>query len=238
MYILFMTRRLAASRVRAPQQARSRASLERILNAAETLIESRPLESVTVSDIVRRARVSIGNFYKRFATKEAVLDALYARYESQRTEHLSRALSPERSDGTDLEARARRLATILVEMFRKRRGVMRAFVMHHRGGNGSTDGAMHRRLDALYRSGAELLLGAAKEIRHPHPEEAARFGALMTASLCRELILFKQPNDPGAVAMNDERLVDELTRTLVGYLRCHVSPQREARETRKGKRAR
>jgi AcrR family transcriptional regulator len=234
MYIRFMARR-SIPRIRTPQQARSRASLDRLLDAAETLVEARPLESVTVSDMARRARVSIGNFYKRFSTKEAVLEALYERYESQRTEHLSRALAPERWRGQSLEARARGLVTVLVEMFRKRRGVMRAFVMHYRGRRETLDDAMHRRLDRLYRSGARVLLGAGSKIRHPRPNQAARFGVLMTASLCRELILFKRSTDSGALAMSDKRLKEELTRALVGYLRCGVaaSGRRSTRRTRK-----
>jgi AcrR family transcriptional regulator len=218
--------RPAPDSVRPPQQARSQAAHDRIVDAVEALIETRPLESISVADIAGRAGVSIGNFYKRFSTKKAVLEALHARYESQRTEHLLKAFSPEGWKGRDLGSRARWIATTLVEMFRARRGLIRSFVMHHRNRAAALDDSMHRRLEDVYRSGAALLLGARQEIRHPAPERAARFGMLLTASLCRELILFKQPGDPGAVSLGRQALVDELTRVLVGYLRCGPSGAR------------
>src|SRR5262245_16946028 len=208
-----------ASVSRVPQQARSRASLERILDAAEALIESRPLDSIGVADIAQRAGVSIGNFYKRFASKQEVLGALYARYESQRTNSLKDALRPEQWQGQDLEMRARGLTSLLVEMFRKRRGMIRAFVSHHRNQPGPTRDPMRRRLEDLYRAGADVLLAVKSEIRHPEPNVAARFAVLMTASLCRELILFRPASEPGSIPLTDDELIEELTRVMVGYLR-------------------
>lgn len=220
---------------RPPQQARSRASLERILDATEALVESRPLGAITVASIAGRAGVSIGNFYKRFRSKEAVLEALYGRYESQRTETLTRALAAHPRGR--LEDRARWLTTTLVRLFLRRRGVVRAFVVHHRNRPGAMRIAMSRRLDRLYRDSAEVLLGAAAEITHADRARAARFGALMTASLCRELILFKPPGHPGAVPLTETELVAELTRALVGYLRCDRLGARAGRRRRARTRA-
>lgn len=141
---------------RAPQQARSRASLARILDAAEALMESRSLDAATVADIAGRAGVSIGSFYKRFASKDAVLEALYARYEEQRTEHLNVAFAPARWTGHGLEERARGLTSALVEMFSRRRGIIRAFVMHRRGRPGPLEHGMSRRLEAIYQAGADI----------------------------------------------------------------------------------
>lgn len=64
---------------RLPSQQRSRARVERVLDAAGILIAERGYESTTTSLIARRARVSPGSFYQFFADKRAVMQALAAR---------------------------------------------------------------------------------------------------------------------------------------------------------------
>ena len=52
--------------VRAPQQARSQETLDRILDAAERLVSEKGFEDTTVADVVARAGSSVGAFYTRF----------------------------------------------------------------------------------------------------------------------------------------------------------------------------
>ena len=59
-------------------QARSRATRQRILKVLEKAVREDTIDALTVADIARRARSSVGAFYGRFADKAAALDALYA----------------------------------------------------------------------------------------------------------------------------------------------------------------
>ena len=52
--------------VRAPQQARSRAALNALLDAAERLVSERGFDETAVTDITDRAHTSVGSFYRRF----------------------------------------------------------------------------------------------------------------------------------------------------------------------------
>ena len=56
-----------------PQQARSRRTLVRIVEASRTVIAERGRERLTVQEVVARARVSVGSFYARFAGREELL---------------------------------------------------------------------------------------------------------------------------------------------------------------------
>ena len=80
-------------------------------------------------------------------------------------------------------------------------------------------------------------MGASDEIRHPQPAVAARFAVLMTASLCRELILFRPASEPGSVPLSDEELIEELSRVMTGYLRSGVghAPSRRQSKRKRGK---
>ena len=61
---------------RPPQQARSRASLRKVLTAAEHVLAERGLESFTVAEVATRAGMSVGTIYRRFDGKEQLLYAV------------------------------------------------------------------------------------------------------------------------------------------------------------------
>ncbi len=69
-----------------PKQARSKATLEKLLQALDDLLIDHYFEQIKVVDICRRASVSVGNFYRRFKSKEELLPYLYkvAQYQYQK----------------------------------------------------------------------------------------------------------------------------------------------------------
>src|SRR4026208_1757119 len=56
-----------------PQQARSPQTAERITAAALELLEKKSFAEMSVTEIARRAGVSVGGFYARFPSKDALL---------------------------------------------------------------------------------------------------------------------------------------------------------------------
>ncbi len=62
--------------VTGPKQARSERTLQRLLDAAEVLIEEKGHAAVSIPEIARRARSSVGGFYARFRDKNELLRAL------------------------------------------------------------------------------------------------------------------------------------------------------------------
>lgn len=64
-------------------QARSRATVERILEAAAGLIVERGADSVTMTEIARQAGVVIGSLYQYFPDKAGVMAALFERHNAE-----------------------------------------------------------------------------------------------------------------------------------------------------------
>lgn len=65
---------------REPQQARSRARLATLLDAAERLLVREGPEALTTTRIAAEADVSVGSLYRWFPDKAAIVDALTRRY--------------------------------------------------------------------------------------------------------------------------------------------------------------
>lgn len=93
---------------RPPQQARSRASLQKVLTAAEQVLAEQGLESFTVAAVASQAGMSVGTIYRRFDGKEQLLHAVKDRLLTQLETNVRDAL---RSAPPDL----RSLFTAFVE---------------------------------------------------------------------------------------------------------------------------
>ncbi|MET9534181.1 helix-turn-helix domain-containing protein [Streptomyces sp. NPDC006649] len=77
---------------REPRQARSAATLARVLQAAEEIASSAGLEEMTITGVAERAGVSVGSIYRRFEGKEQLVAALTERMLEQREEYVAEHL--------------------------------------------------------------------------------------------------------------------------------------------------
>src|SRR3954462_15085916 len=79
---------------RAPQQSRSRETLDRILDAAERVLEEKSFTEATLAEIMERAGVTVGAFYRRFPDKDALLHLLDERFFRELQERGDELLDP------------------------------------------------------------------------------------------------------------------------------------------------
>ncbi|MEU3511991.1 TetR/AcrR family transcriptional regulator [Streptomyces longwoodensis] len=77
------------ARYREPRQARSAATLARVLRAAEEIASSAGLEEMTMTGVAERAGVSVGTIYRRFEDKEQLITALTERMLERREEYMA-----------------------------------------------------------------------------------------------------------------------------------------------------
>jgi AcrR family transcriptional regulator len=61
---------------RPPQQARSRAALQRLLASAEHVLINHGPDELTIARVAEHAGVSVGGVYRRFAGKDQLIDAV------------------------------------------------------------------------------------------------------------------------------------------------------------------
>ena len=65
---------------RTPQQARSKARLARVLEAAERVLIGEGVEALTTTRVASEAKVSVGSLYQYLPDRDAIIDALAAGY--------------------------------------------------------------------------------------------------------------------------------------------------------------
>jgi AcrR family transcriptional regulator len=202
--------------LRAPLQDRSRRTLEAILDATEVLLEERPFEKISVPEIILKAGSSTGSFYARFASKDALLPALYARYHATlppRVARIRRALA--RRPHALAEA-ARRIVDELAAVLEERKNLMRAMTLYARTRPEGIAPMIGERV-ALHEEIVDIFAPFKDEMREGW-RDAVRAGLYLVASSLREAVLF--PEAPFAVASRQPlaRIKDTLCAMLVSFL--------------------
>ncbi len=205
----------ALQTISAPKQSRSEQTLARILEAAERLIVERGVENVSVSDIVREARSSVGGFYGRFRDKEELLVALSERSQLRLQDKVQGLLDARRWAGASLSEIVRGCAAELVSHVAQRRRLQAAFLhsVAVRPERWTSGIAFRQRLSEGF---AALLLARRDEIRHPDPETGTRVATDAVFALMDQRALFGHLE--GTWQIDDACLVDEITRLVLGYL--------------------
>lgn len=210
--------------VRLPRQRRSRETFERLLDAARDLMAEGGIEAVTVQDVISRAGAGAGSFYARFEGRETLIRYLHEQEWGQGERWWGQFLEPSRWDGWPLPALVGEIARVLVRTHFAREPVLRA--LWTRAVSRPADGIMERTAEwdaSFVESVAALLMERRDEIRHPNPDRAARLAAFQLLTTLRGHLFF-----PDSLVLDGhfplEELILELTRSVLGYLRCEEAP--------------
>lgn len=199
-----------------PQQSRSQETLGRILDAAERVLEEKSFNEATLAEIMERAGVTVGAFYRRFPDKDALLHHLDERFFTEMHGLVGELLDPDRWDGAPFSRIIPQITTVAVPLYRMRRGLLRTLFIRAR-----TDVKIQTTARELNSRMLELMreLGERRrsEIGHPNPALAVDLGFRMLLGALRETVVFGEvwPNGHG---LTDEQLAHELARSYLGYL--------------------
>ena len=204
--------------IRAPQQKRSAATLQRILDAVTGLVEAGAYEQATVQEITTRAGCSVGAFYGRFEDKDAALYALYdarcARLEAATLPILEAGAAPEASLAATLRAFIRRIIAHIFENAALVRA--EAFLTPHDASSPFwaraklMNGRIHKRLEAV-------LAAHTDSFNHPHPERVGLIVLSLIGGLPRDAVkIGARIVDCSDVAM--DAYAEEIERVVFGYL--------------------
>ena len=195
------------------KQERSRETRRKLVAACLELVERRPFDQVTVADIAKGADVSVGNFYRRFASKEGILPDLYAAYEERFTT-FAEAFSAEQPTETE---DSRRYWDFLigrtVAFMEANRGLIQALHLHVRLHPEILPPTSHDRRRSLYARLSELFTSSDEATN----QMMGRVATLVLVSTLTEQIVFPDHTPAAAAEVSTADLAGELGRMLAAY---------------------
>ena len=213
--------RMTTPRFRPPQQTRSQATLDRILDAAESVLAEKSFGEATLAEIMERAGVTVGAFYRRFPDKDALLHLLDNRFFAELYELAQASLSDAKWQGATVPQIIHGFTEIAVQLYRERRGLLRSLFLRARTDPVIMQSARDVNGHYIDRLRA-LLLARSDQLGHPAPERAVELGFVILVGALRETVLFGEvwPNPPTVV---DVELPRELARSYLAYLGAPLS---------------
>lgn len=194
---------------REPRQARSAATLARILQAAEEIASSSGLDEMTVSGVAEHAGVAVGSIYRRFEGKEQLVTALTERMLERREEYVAERL---RAAEPSLPGVVDAYADALLQSFADS-GNLFPELMRARGSSALDRGA--RTITEIHRLLLEAAAPYAHQIRRSDPEAALDTVARALLGACFHNSV--RP-DPATGETARRRYADELGDMAIAYL--------------------
>ncbi|MFZ3475092.1 TetR/AcrR family transcriptional regulator [Streptomyces sp. 4.24] len=194
---------------REPQQARSAATLARVLRAAEEIASTSGLEDMTIAGVAQRAGVAVGTIYRRFEDKEQLISALTERMLERREEYVAEQLrTAEPSLGGVMDA----YAHALLQSFADHSSLFPE-LLRTRGTRSLERGA--RTITELHRLLLEAAAPYTGQIRRSDPEAALDAAARALLGAC-----FHNSVRPDAATGEEarRRYADELGDMATAYL--------------------
>ena len=192
-----------------PKQARSRESQRKILDATLALLEDRHFEAMTIADIAAVAGMAVGNFYKRFKNKEALLPHLYEEY-NRRFGVFAGTIQFAQTENP-----WQQIVKGTVDFFTTNKGLIRALHLHSRLNPALVPQGSTEAREGLYQALEPLItkqgLDAGARNRR------ARMAALVMVSAITEAILYPDMTPASPSGLDGDLLVEGLSELLESY---------------------
>jgi AcrR family transcriptional regulator len=194
------------------RQARSEATFLALIRAGRKALDDKTFDEMTVEQIARAAKASVGAFYGRFADKEAFFAAIQeiavADIEAGLEAQLARPAVERASDAEFLAA----IARFSVAVFRKHRGFYIASFKHSstRPGAWSPIRRLGHKASGLFAAG---LMPRLQRLGKPASEREIRIGLQFMNGLLVNAVL----NDPGPLSLDDRDMEGHISRFLCSY---------------------
>ncbi|RYD29365.1 MAG: TetR/AcrR family transcriptional regulator [Lysobacteraceae bacterium] len=157
--------------IRQPQQVRSRASFERMLEAAEALLIERGSDEFALTDVSRIGRVSIGSIYNRFNSKDELIHVVHGRVMERLETEQAKIVMRARSRSNSLDGLVRACIDELAEFLRKNAPIMRPLMLRAAFDRDVQDRGRDSH-DLMVESLTTELMSHETQIGHPDPTRA------------------------------------------------------------------
>jgi AcrR family transcriptional regulator len=215
----------AAPVARAPKQERSRASFERVIEAATAILRERGHADFTLSEVSRRSKVSIGSIYCRVDGKDTLVHIVQERVYQQLEREFAEIVNRLRRQSLPLRKLVPPLVRDVAELYRRYGSVFNAMfalaiddpVIAATGRQAYANSELDFKL---------LLLEHRDEITHPDPEHAAKFAFALVWDLVSRRLGF---GNIGGMSAGDWReLLDDLAVAVLGVVLIDPADHRAA----------
>lgn len=204
----------------APQQARSRESLDKLLKAAVEVLGRRGVAGTTIPRIAAHAGLTPGAVYRRFRNKDVLLESAILSVLDNQNKFLRLSLTAETAAEIPFPTLAEQIINTLVVSYRANASLLRAVRQILQDKEGTAFWKKAAKLEMRTFEHLIAIFVASGQIKHQPPRAAAALGLVMVIGTLWEVVV--NPGDiklwRGLLPKDDKTLQGELTRSFLRYL--------------------
>jgi len=204
----------------APQQARSRESLDKLLKAAVEVLGRRGVAGTTIPRIAAHAGLTPGAVYRRFRNKDVLLETAILSILDNQDKFLRLSPTAEAAAEIPFPTLAEQIISTLVVSYRANAGLLRAVRQILQDKEGTAFWKKAGKLEIRTFEHLVAIFVATGAIKHEDPRAAAALGLVMIIGTLWETVV-----NPGDIRLwkdllpkDDKTLKGELTRSFLRYL--------------------
>lgn len=202
---------------RTPKQTRSRESFDRVIDAAADILREGGLQALTLTDVSRRSRVSIGSIYCRVKSKDDLIRAVQAHVFVQMDNEMAAMVNRIRRKGLPLHELVPTLVSDLAHYLRRHGALLNALI--ERGAQDPVVAAVGRKAHAQAALDFKLLLLERRsEFQHPDPEHAAATCFTVVYGVLARYLGLGGARETGAGEGDWKQLVEDLGLMALAFL--------------------
>jgi AcrR family transcriptional regulator len=208
---------LNSTHARSPKQLRSRESFDRVIEAATELLAKHGIDGLTLAEVSRRSKVSIGSIYCRVASKDDLLRVVQARVLAAMDQEFSAMVNRIRRRRLPLRVLVPTLVRELAQFLRRHVAHLNAFIAL--GGRDAVVRALGRKSHAQTALDFKLLLlERHNEFVHPDPEHAAATCFTVVYGALARYLGLGATSEGGAGEGDWKQLIDDLGLMAIAFL--------------------
>lgn len=209
--------------VKPPRQERSRGTQDRIVEAAQRMMDrGKAFHEIGVAELVKEAESSIGAFYSRFADKDSLLRVLQAELHREGFATAEQTVSIAGGSPIAFDALVRAFVGLAVSSYAEQHGLRRALLVEMARDRGLRDSAAEL---ARVTCAGLVRVVAPRFPKTPlvRVELAVDVAHRMVYGLLDQMLLFDLGSPTGRT-LDAKQLAAELTTAVHAYLRATLAP--------------
>lgn len=204
--------------VREPQQDRGAKTKARILDAAVHILQESSLAGLTVTNVAKRSKTSIGSIYHLFKDKQSIVHAVVDRMSHELSATAKEGLEPSRWEGVTLEDILAGYLIWSIKFHRKYGGVIQAqrVLAIQDEAIASELRKTHKQNERLMR---KLILPRLERTSNSNPQLACRITIDTLRACVAQRATLYPPNSKAAPSKkSDMEWIEEIVKMISSYL--------------------
>jgi AcrR family transcriptional regulator len=200
--------------IKAPSQARSRDTMNRIYKSLGELLQTKPFDKITIANLAEDAGVATGSIYARFQDKNALIAGLHKHISEEAAKCFLQFTTPSKWEDVETGAMITSILSRVIGFYRRKHHILRAAVLAdlpyiYDTMTGVWQAAVARMLELL----SPRMSGSSSKYR----EDAVRFSIRIVTSMMHQSIVLRDVRALH-VGSDDRVLIRNLTAIICAYL--------------------